>query len=155
MDEINSRDVSYENIPNIAVRIRNADLGYDKENHFFKNLSVDIRKGELVAIVGEVGNGKSSLLSGMLGEMHKLNDGIINLNGSKAYVAQQAWIQNATVKDNILFGRMYDEKVYDMVIQASCLATDFNIMPAGLFKKNKMAQVYPVTNFFRQVSENV
>merc|ERR1712127_645107 len=68
---------------------------------------------------------------GILGEMHKLNKGIINLNGSTAYVAQQAWIQNATVKDNILFGRQFNEKIYNEVLQASCLATDLNIMPAG------------------------
>ena len=56
-----------------------------------------------MAIIGKVGSGKSSLLSGLLGEMHKLNDNLININGSIAYIPQQAWIQNATVKNNILF----------------------------------------------------
>lgn len=85
----------------------------------------------MVAVVGEVGSGKSSLLFGVLGEMHKLNGGSINIDGTRAYVAQQAWIQNATVKDNILFGRTYDERIYNNVLQASCLIADLNIMPAG------------------------
>ena len=60
-------------------------------------MNFDIKKGELIAIVGTVGSGKSSLLSGLLGEMHKYN-GTINVNGTISYVPQQAWIQNATVK---------------------------------------------------------
>jgi len=129
---VNELDVSYENIPGVAVRVKNADLGYDSSEAYFRDLNFEARKGELVAIVGEVGNGKSSLLYGILGEMQKLNNnGMINLNGTTAYVAQQAWIQNATLKDNILFGRTYNENVYNEVIQASCLAADLNIMPAG------------------------
>ena len=131
MDEINETDVTFENIPGVAIRVQNADLGYDNKEAYLKNLNFEARKGELVAVVGEVGNGKSSLLFGILGEMHKLNNGVINLNGSTAYVAQQAWIQNATVKDNILFGRIFNEQIYNEVIQACCLATDLNIMPAG------------------------
>ena len=81
--------------------------------------------------MGQVGSGKSSLLNGILGEMHKLNKGLINLNGSVAYVPQQAWIQNATVKDNILFGRPFEEEAYNKVIEACSLLTDLQIMPAG------------------------
>lgn len=83
-----------------------------------------------MAIVGTVGSGKSSLLSGMLGEMHKF-DGKINTSGSMAYVSQQAWIQNATLRNNILFGRKYDEQFYNKVLDACALRTDLNILPAG------------------------
>ena len=62
--------------------------------------------------------------------MYKFN-GKINLNGSSAYVAQQAWIQNATVRDNILFGKDYNQKLYEKVIESCSLKTDFQIMPAG------------------------
>ena len=81
--------------------------------------------------MGKVGCGKSSLLSGILGEMHKLNDGKLIMNGTSAYVSQQAWIQNETVKENILFGKKYDEQFYNQVIQVCSLIVDFNIMPAG------------------------
>ena len=131
MDEINPNDVTNEFTPGVAIKVQNADLGYDNKEAYFHNLNLEVKKGELVAVVGGVGNGKSSLLYGILGEMHKLNNGKININGSRAYVAQQAWIQNATVKDNVLFGRAYDEKAYNHVLEACCLIPDLNIMPAG------------------------
>ena len=64
--------------------------------------------------------------------MHKLNEkGLININGSTAYVPQQAWIQNATVKDNIMFGAEYDAEFYAQIIKACALEQDLAIMPAG------------------------
>lgn len=95
------------------------------------SLSIEVKKGKLVAVVGSVGSGKSSLLSGLLGEMSKLNDGLINLNGHTAYVPQQAWIQNETVKNNILFGTPLDEDFYNQVLKSCSLLTDLKIMPAG------------------------
>jgi len=71
------------------------------------------------------------LLSAILGEMHKLNDGKLNQYGSIAYVPQQAWIQNATVKNNILFNLDYNESKYLQVIEACSLKHDLKIMPAG------------------------
>lgn len=82
-------------------------------------------------MVGSVGSGKSSLLSGLLGEMNKLNDGTININGQTAYVPQQAWIQNESVKNNILFGSPFDEKYYHHVLKSCSLMSDLKIMPAG------------------------
>ena len=66
-------------------------------------------KIKTILVVGKVGSGKSSLISGILGEMYKLNNGKISVNGSMAYVPQQAWILNASVQDNILFGKDFDE----------------------------------------------
>lgn len=63
--------------------------------------------------------------------MYKLNMGRININGSIAYVPQLAWIQNETVKNNILFGSRFDQSLYDQVISACSLTTDLAIMPAG------------------------
>ena len=81
--------------------------------------------------MGQVGSGKSSILSGMLGEMYKLNHGRININGSVAYVPQLAWIQNDTVRNNILFGSRYSEDFYQQVISSCALKPDLEIMPAG------------------------
>jgi ABC-type transport system involved in cytochrome bd biosynthesis fused ATPase/permease subunit len=81
-------------------------------------------------VVGKVGAGKSSFISAILGEMHKTS-GSYYVNGNVAYVAQQAWIQNATLKENILFGKELNTEVYDEVIKACALVTDFNILPAG------------------------
>ena len=63
--------------------------------------------------------------------MQKLNDSKVNVYGRIAYVPQQAWIQNETVKNNILFGAEYNESLYKRVIKVTALQADLNIMPAG------------------------
>uniref|UniRef100_A0A8V5GBW7 Canalicular multispecific organic anion transporter 1 n=1 Tax=Melopsittacus undulatus TaxID=13146 RepID=A0A8V5GBW7_MELUD len=94
------------------------------------SVNLDITPGSLVAVVGAVGSGKSSLVSAMLGEMEHIK-GHINIQGSLAYVPQQAWIQNATLKDNILFGSELDETRYQQVIKACALLPDLELLPAG------------------------
>ena len=78
------------------------------------DVSCKVRKGSLVAVVGMVGSGKSSLLSAILGNMRRCS-GTVCVEGSVAYVPQQAWIQNLTVKDNILFGSEYEDDFYSKV----------------------------------------
>lgn len=91
-------------------------------------MSVD--KGKCVAVVGTVGSGKSSLISALLGEMDKIS-GRVNTVGKIAYVPQQAWIQNATLQDNILFGRAMDKIRYEQVLKACALKPDIEILPGG------------------------
>merc|ERR1719232_1502735 len=93
-------------------------------------MNIDMKKGELIAVVGKIGSGKSSLLSAILGEMQKIRGDRI-INGRISYVAQQAWIQNLTLKDNVLFSSRYDEDRYQEVIKACCLASDIDILPNG------------------------
>ncbi len=95
-----------------------------------KDISLSIKKGSLVAVVGSVGSGKSSLLSALLGETEKLS-GRVTVRGSVSYVPQQAWIQNATVKDNVLFGAAFDETKYRRVIKNAALEDDLDMLPAG------------------------
>ncbi len=68
-----------------------------------------------VAVVGTVGSGKSSLLSALLGEMIR-SEGEANVRGKVAYVPQQAWMRNESLKNNILFGKKLKQDVYDKVI---------------------------------------
>lgn len=72
---------------------------------------------------------KSSIMSALLGDMQKLS-GKVNICGSKAYVSQQAWIQNATLKSNILFGLPFNEDFYQQVVEACALKHDLKILPA-------------------------
>lgn len=83
-----------------------------------------------MAVVGTVGSGKSSLISAFLGEMEKVS-GRVNTVGQIAYVPQQSWIQNATLQDNILFGKPLDQKRYDQIIDACALKPDLEILPGG------------------------
>ena len=82
-------------------------------------------------MVGSLGSGKSSLLSAILGNMLKLNGNEMNVSGPVAYAPQQPWIQNATIQQNILFGRPMDKEAFDSVLEACSLLTDLDLMPAA------------------------
>lgn len=64
-----------------------------------------------MGVCGSVGSGKSSLLSAILGQMH-LVKGRVSIDGSFAYVSQQAWIMNSTLRENITFGGEFDDHLY-------------------------------------------
>lgn len=81
-------------------------------------------------VIGKVGSGKSSLLSALCGEMKKLS-GEINLSGRVAYAPQQPWIQNATLKENILFGQPFDEELYQKTLEMCCLKPDLEQLKSG------------------------
>ena len=87
---------------------------------FTSNFELSVSRGTVCAVVGPVGCGKSAMISGLLGELYS-KEGKIAINGNVAYVSQQAWIQNMTLKDNILFGNELDEKKYQNVIEMCCL----------------------------------
>uniref|UniRef100_A0A8C2GQ22 Multidrug resistance-associated protein 1 n=1 Tax=Cyprinus carpio TaxID=7962 RepID=A0A8C2GQ22_CYPCA len=95
-----------------------------------KRINVRVPEGAFVAVVGHVGSGKSSLLSALLGEMQK-QEGSVSIKASVAYVPQQAWIQNATLKDNILFGREAKDSWYEKVVEACALLPDLEVLPGG------------------------
>lgn len=93
-------------------------------------VNLTVSPGELVCVVGRVGAGKSSLVQGILGEMEMLG-GTVTVGGSLAYAAQQAWIINATVKENVSFGKKFDDKKWEHCVEACCLAADLEVLPAG------------------------
>ncbi|MCO5600206.1 hypothetical protein L7F22_054315 [Adiantum nelumboides] len=94
------------------------------------DINLKIKKGHLCTVAGTVGSGKSSLLCALLGEMVKLS-GQAKTSGSIAYVAQNAWIQNATIEDNILFGSSKDDLRYNQVLHACALIHDLESMDYG------------------------
>ncbi|KAI9225298.1 MAG: P-loop containing nucleoside triphosphate hydrolase protein [Piptocephalis tieghemiana] len=98
---------------------------------FIHQMNLQIERGSLVAIVGSVGSGKSSLLSALSGEMRMLQGSEMHFGGSVGYSPQTAWIQNATVRDNILFGLPFDQERYDRAIEACALTHDLAVLPDG------------------------
>uniref|UniRef100_A0A8C5L1D2 ATP-binding cassette, sub-family member 2 n=1 Tax=Jaculus jaculus TaxID=51337 RepID=A0A8C5L1D2_JACJA len=114
-----------------AVQFSEASFTWDRDlETTIQDVNLDILPGQLVAVVGTVGSGKSSLMSAMLGEMEHVH-GHITIKGTTAYVPQQAWIQNGTIKDNILFGSEFNEKRYQQVLEACALLPDLEILPGG------------------------
>ncbi|KAM7227688.1 hypothetical protein CapIbe_021385 [Capra ibex] len=114
-----------------AVQFSEASFTWDHDlGVTIQDVNLDIMPGQLVAVVGTVGSGKSSLMSAMLGEMENVH-GHITVKGSVAYVPQQSWIQNGTIKENILFGSELDEKKYQQVLEACALLPDLEVLPGG------------------------
>ncbi|GAB4816583.1 hypothetical protein N2152v2_003629 [Parachlorella kessleri] len=93
-------------------------------------LELEVPRGALVAVTGEVGAGKSSLLAAILGELHQ-RQGSVDVQGSVAYVSQEPWIQSGTVRENILFGAPMERHRYQQVVRACALDHDLHAMPAG------------------------
>ncbi|XP_014250192.1 multidrug resistance-associated protein 1-like [Cimex lectularius] len=130
-EEIDPSCVSHDNKLEEALLMEDGSFKWGAEDStILKNINMKIKPKSLVAIVGSVGSGKSSLLSAFLGEMEKIS-GRVNTKGSIAYVPQIAWIQNATLRENILFGNAYNSKLYEKVITACALKADFEMLPAG------------------------
>ena len=77
-----------------------------------------------------LGSGKSSLVAACLGEIPKV-DGTVTMCGSVGYVPQQAWIQNATLRDNVTFGQPFEFEKYSRVLEACCLEPDIAMLPGG------------------------
>uniref|UniRef100_A0A8C8RE26 ATP binding cassette subfamily C member 1 n=1 Tax=Pelusios castaneus TaxID=367368 RepID=A0A8C8RE26_9SAUR len=116
---------------------QNIDTSYSGSKQDFlsvflnvSSLSMKIEEGSLVAVVGQVGSGKSSLLSAVLGEMDKF-EGTVQRKGSVAYVSQQAWIQNSILQENILFGSGLNRSYYERVLEACALLPDLEQLPNG------------------------
>jgi len=97
-----------------------------------RDVTLRVPRGALVAVIGPVGAGKSSLLGGLLGEV-KTAHGRLGVAGSVAYVTQEAWIRSDTVRANILCGKPYDAVRYAAVVKACALLPDFKQMPAADF----------------------
>ncbi|XP_036837574.1 multidrug resistance-associated protein 9 [Oncorhynchus mykiss] len=95
-----------------------------------RNISFNLPKGNLLGICGNVGSGKTSLISSILEQMH-LQHGSVTADGDFAYVSQQAWIFHGTVQDNILMGEPFNQTRYDKVISACSLIPDLAILPYG------------------------
>lgn len=102
-----------------------------QEPFALRDLNFGVAKSQLYAIVGPVGSGKSSLLAACLGEMPQKSGCVVWGSKLIGYVPQQAWIQAASLRDNILFGRPFEEKRYWRCIRLAELEGDLASLPDG------------------------
>ena len=94
------------------------------------DLELSVGRNELIAVIGGVGSGKSSLLAALAGDMRRTSGSVV-MGATRAFCPQYAWIQNTSVRENILFGKPYERKWYDAVIDACALRPDLEMLPNG------------------------
>lgn len=115
--------------PSAGTSTATENQSKDEKPFALENLSLRIPKGAFIAIVGRVGSGKSSLLQALVGEMRKVKGDVV-FGGSVAYVPQQAWIVNATLKENVLFGKEEDEAKFVIYIFRSGVVFGYLLLVA-------------------------
>uniref|UniRef100_A0A8P0TEF8 Multidrug resistance-associated protein 4 n=1 Tax=Canis lupus familiaris TaxID=9615 RepID=A0A8P0TEF8_CANLF len=132
LDEISQRTPQLPSDGKMIVHIQDFTAFWDKasETPTLEGLSFTVRPGELLAVIGPVGAGKSSLLSAVLGELPR-NQGLVSVHGRIAYVSQQPWVFPGTVRSNILFGKKYEKERYEKVIKACALRKDLQCLEDG------------------------
>ncbi|EAL66783.1 ABC transporter C family protein [Dictyostelium discoideum AX4] len=126
------QQIDNPSLPN-GVYMKNSTTTWNKEKEDsfgLKNINFEAKGQSLTMVVGSVGSGKSTLVQAMLGELETI-DGEIGIKGSIAYVPQQAWIINATLKENIIFGKELDEERYQKVLEVCALKRDIELFPQG------------------------
>ncbi len=118
----------------VAISIRDSTFKWDDKDETsdfsLKNFNFIAKKNKVVAVVGDVGSGKSSFLAALLGQMKQIN-GECKVYGSISYVPQEAWLLNMSLRENIIFGSEYNEKHYKNVIKVCALERDLSLMPDG------------------------
>ncbi|XP_004680354.2 PREDICTED: multidrug resistance-associated protein 4 [Condylura cristata] len=132
LDEVSGRRPQPPPDGKTLVHVQDFTAFWDKtsETPTLHGLSFTVRPGELLAVVGPVGAGKSSLLSAVLGELPP-SEGLVTVQGRVAYVSQQPWVFSGTVRSNILFGKKYEKERYEKVIKACALKKDLQLLEDG------------------------
>ncbi|XP_073732038.1 ATP-binding cassette sub-family C member 10 [Misgurnus anguillicaudatus] len=122
-----------EEAHSVGISDDRTEEGLSRRSFYLHALNISIKRGSLVVVVGKVGCGKSSLLAAITGELERCG-GDVSVHGREqgfGLVVQEPWIQHATVRDNILFGKDFDSMFYQAVIEACALADDLNVLPNG------------------------
>eukprot|EP01059_Diplonema_ambulator_P001196 TRINITY_DN10951_c0_g1_i1.p1 TRINITY_DN10951_c0_g1~~TRINITY_DN10951_c0_g1_i1.p1 ORF type:complete len:1264 (+),score=461.24 TRINITY_DN10951_c0_g1_i1:38-3829(+) len=116
---------------NLVVYLKKASFRWEEEGEVvLHEIDMEVKRGELVMVIGKVGSGKSSLACAILGEVEKVT-GTLHTTGTMGYCQQQAWIVNATVRENILFGSTFFEQEYKNTLHVCALERDMTLLAAG------------------------
>ncbi|KAJ2567334.1 hypothetical protein IW140_004547 [Coemansia sp. RSA 1813] len=107
------------------VSVNEGEFSWTKDKAVLKDINFEANPGDLVAVVGKTGSGKSSLLISICGEV-EMTKGTGSVVGSIALVEQTPWIMNGSLRENILFGREYDQEFYNKVIFSCALSDDIS-----------------------------
>ncbi|KAK6485739.1 multidrug resistance-associated protein 4-like isoform X1 [Huso huso] len=134
LDEIvkPSVELRKEEKKDVLIHMKDVICYWDKnlDAPTLQNVSFTVHPGQLLAVIGPVGAGKSSLLSAILGELPQ-DRGDVKVKGKLGFAAQQPWVFSGTLRSNILFGMEYNPQKYEQVIGACALNKDIDILPDG------------------------
>lgn len=121
-----------EGIGKESVAVRDASFTWNRAQSdlVLENINFTVKKGQLACIIGKVGSGKSSFLQSLLGDLWKMRGDVV-VRGTVAYVAQSAWVTNATIRDNIVFGHRWNAQFYEETLHACALSDDIRSLPNG------------------------
>ncbi|KAI6235875.1 hypothetical protein M3Y95_00097800 [Aphelenchoides besseyi] len=129
-DEIDEQAIRKDINGDYAIEMENASFSWNPNSYLptLNSISLQIKRGSFIGVIGQIGTGKTSFLEAILGEMEKVH-GLCILSGSIAYCPQRYWTQNLTLRDNIIFNKPYDPDLYQKVIEACALEADIKSLP--------------------------
>ncbi|CAM1332557.1 ABCC2 (predicted) [Pycnogonum litorale] len=116
--------------PETFISITNVSASWRQDSCVLKEINFHGANNDFVTVIGSVGSGKSSILLLMLNELRP-HRGSVDVSGSIAYVSQQPWIFSDTLVNNITFGRRFDRKKLDKIIDVCSLKQDINSLRYG------------------------
>lgn len=131
-DGLRENDTTKSHLSEAGVIVDSITARWDPKatEYTLDQVKLHVQPGTLVAVIGPVGSGKSSLMHAILGEL-PLEGGNIRINGEISYASQEPWLFSATVRQNILFGLLMDKDRYKKVVKTCALERDFQIFPNG------------------------
>lgn len=132
--ELSAREFRYPppDNPDLVFSFNNASFGWEGSPLItLSNITLSLKRGSLLAVIGDVGSGKSTLLISLIGQTNILK-GNLEIFAQASYAPQEAWIMGGqTLRSNILFGRVYNHERYEEVIRVCGLEHDIENMAAG------------------------
>ncbi|XP_050502062.1 probable multidrug resistance-associated protein lethal(2)03659 isoform X2 [Diabrotica virgifera virgifera] len=132
LSDLDPKGLKKETMINTGFKLHQVSAKWDR-SHSEMNLekiSMDVSSKSLVAVVGAVGSGKSSLFQVILQELEP-SEGYIEVNGKISFASQEPWLFGGTIRQNILFGQPYDKQRYEEVLMVCALQRDLTLLPYG------------------------
>ncbi|XP_033642849.1 multidrug resistance-associated protein 4-like [Asterias rubens] len=135
LDEISAPSVQPSDdglVVNPGIHVKGMSGSWDNNltNPALTNVTFDVGQDELLAVIGPVGSGKSTLLMALLKELPTIS-GDININGRISYASQEPWVFSGTIRQNITFGKEFNQRKFDKILNVCSLDKDIKSFSNG------------------------
>ncbi|KRX01143.1 P-loop containing nucleoside triphosphate hydrolase [Pseudocohnilembus persalinus] len=132
-DELKQKGLKGQKLEDAIKKLEKQDKEMQQKDYvILKDINFKAESGNIYGVIGTVGAGKSSFLQALLGEMDFISEAVVQKNGRIAYVPQISWLQNATIKENILFGKEYNQERFEKVLDICQLRDDLKVLEGGI-----------------------